>query len=59
MTIGNKTTKKIAAVIKSNIVGGRFNQTRLEINDGDHFFSKYISTFYDVLISTTYSRWKV
>ena len=28
-----------------HIVGGRLNQTRLEINDVDHFFSKYISTF--------------
>ena len=29
---------------KNFIVGGRLNQTRLEINDGDHFSSKYIST---------------
>ena len=29
----------------NSIVGGRLNQPRLEINDGDHFYSKYISTF--------------
>ena len=30
---------------KLDIVGGKLNQTRLDINYGDHFFSKYISTF--------------
>ena len=42
---GNLEYKEKDRINSVHIVGGRLNQTRLEINDRDHFFSKYISTF--------------